>query len=156
MPVLDLLSKTSPAELIGKDSINIMGYDIPSDTWTIVPKQDNNSDILFDYTSKGLLVLLTKEVITTPLEDQMELMIKGMQKAKKDANLKPYQIADVYLDIVPGNDFYELIKEEFDNIKERLRSYLYLNDYNKHKKYDEFTKVIQNVKSDLYSYEIWI
>ncbi len=156
MPVLDILSKTSPAELIGKESVNIMGYDIPSDTWSIVPKQYNNSDILFDYTSKGLLVLLTKEVITTPLEDQMELMIKGMQKAKKDANLKPYQIADVYLDINEGIEYYRLVMEEFDNIKERLRSNLYINEHNKHNKYDEFTKVIQNVKSNLYSYEIWI
>jgi isoleucyl-tRNA synthetase len=156
MSVLDIIRQTQPSELIGKESINIMGYDISSDAWSIVPKQEVNNDILIDYTSKGLLVQLTKEVITTPLEDQLELMIKKMQKAKKDANLKPYQIADVYLDIVSDSEFYQLIKEEFDNIKERLRSNLYLNDNNKHTKLDEFTKIIQSIKTDLYSYEIWI
>lgn len=156
MAVLDILSKTSPNQLIGKDSINIMGYDISSDAWSIIPNQETNNDILIDYTSKGLLVQLTKETITTPLEDQMELMIKKMQKAKKEANLKPYQIADIYLEINIESEFYTLVMEEFDNIQERLRSNLYINDNDKHKKYDEFSKVIQNVKSDLYSYEIWI
>ena len=156
MPVLELLSKTSPNQLIGKNSINIMGYDISSDAWSIIPNQETNNDMLIDYTSKGLLVQLTKETITTPLEDQMELMIKKMQKAKKEYNLKPYQIADIYLEINIESEFYRLVMEEFDNTQERLRSNLYINDTNKHNKYDEFTKVIQTVKSDLYSYEIWI
>ena len=156
MAVLDILSKTSPNQLIGKDSINIMGYDISSDAWSIIPNQETNNDILIDYTSKGLLGQLTKETITTPLEDQMELMIKKMQKAKKETNLKPYQIADIYLEINIESEFYTLVMEEFDNIQERLRSNLYINDNDKHNKYDEFTKVIQTVKSDLYSYEIWI
>ena len=167
MTVLDIIKKTPVSELLdktenknkNKESIIIMGYTIPGDTWIIIPREQDKEEkesILVDYTNQGLLVQLTKEVITTPLEDQMELMIKNMQKAKKEANLKPYQIADIYLEINTDTEFYRLINEEFDNIKERLRSNLYLNQTNKHMKLDEFTKVIQNVKTELYSYEIWI
>jgi isoleucyl-tRNA synthetase len=167
MTVLDIIKKTPVSELLdktenknkNKESIIIMGYTIPGDTWIIIPREQDKEEkesILVDYTNQGLLVQLTKEVITTPLEDQMELMIKNMQKAKKEANLKPYQIADIYLEINTETEFYRLINEEFDNIKERLRSNLYLNQTNKHMKLDEFTKVIQNVKTELYSYEIWI
>jgi len=84
-------------------------------------------------------------------------MIKGIQKAKKDAELKPYQIVDVYVTINNlESEFYNLFVEEFDNIKDRLRSNVYLNDNDKHKKLDEFIKVIQSTTCDQYSYEIWI
>jgi hypothetical protein len=157
MPVLEKIKAMSPFDLLGQTSINIMGYEIPSSTWSIIPSNIDNSNLLVDYTSKGLLIQLTKEVITTPLEDKLELMVKSIQKAKKDAQLKPYQIADVYVDIKDlESEFYNLFVEEFDNIKERLRSNLFLNDIEKHKKIDEFTKVIQQVTEDLYSYEILI
>jgi isoleucyl-tRNA synthetase len=157
MPVLDTIRKMSPFELLGKDKIQIMGYDIPSETWSILPQENKDQNLLVDYTSKGLLIQLTKEVITTPIEDSLELMIKGIQKAKKDAELKPYQIVDVYVTINNlESEFYNLFVEEFDNIKDRLRSNVYLNDNDKHKKLDEFIKVIQSTTCDQYSYEIWI
>jgi hypothetical protein len=71
-------------------------------------------------------IQLSKEIITTPLEDQMELMIKNIQKAKKDANLKPYQIVDVFITIT-NTDLNQIITEEYDNIVERLRSNVHLN-----------------------------
>ena len=157
MPVLDIIKNMSPFDLLGKESIKVMGYDIPAETWSILPYENKDQNLLVDYTSKGLLIQLTKEVITTPIEDVLELMVKGIQKAKKDADLKPYQIADVYITIDNlESEFYNLFVEEFDNIKDRLRSNLYLNDHNKHKKLDEFTKVIQKLSCEYYSYEIWI
>jgi hypothetical protein len=102
----------------------------------------------------GLLVQLTKEIITTPLEDTMELMIKNIQKAKKDAKLKPYEIVTIYLMVNANqNELYDLIEEEYDNIKERLRSNLILtNNTNleaNHKKISEFM-------NDYYSFVIYI
>jgi isoleucyl-tRNA synthetase len=160
MAVLDVIKNKSPFELIGKESINVMGYDIPGDTWVIIPQTEKNTnDYLIDYTSQGLLIQLTKDIITTHLEDQMELMIKNIQKAKKNANLKPFEIVDIYIYIdekETENDFYELIKEEFDNITERIRSNLYLNDINVNKRIDEFTQELHRFNGDYYSFTIYI
>lgn len=161
MAVLDVIKNKSPFELIGKESINVMGYDIPGDTWIIIPQTEKYSnDYLIDYTNQGLLIQLTKDIITTPLEDQMELMIKNIQKAKKNANLKPFEIVDIYINIdekeKENNDFYELIKEEFENITERIRSNMYLNDINANKRIDEFTQELHRFNGDYYSFTIYI
>jgi hypothetical protein len=156
MTVLDIIKNTPPSELIGKDSITVMGYEIPSDTWSIIPQNAKQNDMLVDYTQKGLLVQLTKETITTMIEDQVELMIKNIQKAKKEANLKAYEIVDIYLHLKDNQQFNDIINEDLDNIKERLRSNLFINDIQKNDKIDEFTKIIQKAENQYYCYEIWI
>ena len=156
MTVLEIIKNTPPAELIGKESITVMGYEIPSDTWSIIPQNATHSDILVDYTQKGLLVQLTKETITTMIEDQVELMIKNIQKAKKEANLKAYEIVDIYLNLKDNQQFNDIINEDLDNIKERLRSNLFVNDIRQNDKVDEFTKIIKKDENQYYYYEIWI
>jgi hypothetical protein len=158
MPIVNQLKTMSPNDFLGKDSITCIGYEIPSEAWSFIPLENTNTNYFVDYTRTGLLVLLSKEIMTTPLENQMELMIKNIQKAKKDANLKVYQIVDIYLEIdnTTQLEFYKLIEEEFDNIKERLRSNLFLNQNDKNQKCDEFTKVLQKFNNEYYSYELWI
>ncbi len=155
MPVLDILKTMQPNEFIGKESIICKGYTITSDAWTLIPNLSQASDYLIDYTSNGLLIQLSKEIITTPLEDQMEIMIKNIQKAKKDANLKPYQIVDVFIKTNIENqlnhDFTSLIKEEYDNIVERLRSNVHFNTDNDFSKYTEY---ISQFKNDYYEFII--
>jgi enamine deaminase RidA (YjgF/YER057c/UK114 family) len=156
MTVLNVIKNMSAVELIGKESINVMGYEIPSDTWSIIPQNTTENDMLVDYTQKGLLVQLSKEILTTPIEDQVELMIKNIQKAKKEANLKAYEIVDIYLHLKDNMQFNDIINEDLDNIKERLRSNLFVNDNKQNEKVDEFTRVIQKTDNQYYFYEIWI
>ena len=156
MTVLNIIKNMSAVELIGKESINVMGYEIPSDTWSIIPQNTTENDMLVDYTQKGLLVQLSKEILTTPIEDQVELMIKNIQKAKKEANLKAYEIVDIYLHLKDNMQFNDIINEDLDNIKERLRSNLFVNDNKQNEKVDEFTRVIQKTDNQYYFYEIWI
>jgi isoleucyl-tRNA synthetase len=154
MTVVGLLKKMNPHEFVGKTSVMCMGYEIPSTLWSFVPKADSSEGFLVDYTSSGLLVQLTKEIITTPLEDQMELMIKHIQKAKKDAKLKPYEIVDIYLTINEQHDeLKSLIVEEFDNIKERLRSNLYLNEMNSS---NSNSKKISEFSNEYYSFVVYL
>ncbi len=147
MPVLDILKNMQPNEFIGKESIVCKGYTINSDSWTLVPNLIQSSEYLIDYTKQGLLVQLSKEIITTPLEDQMELMIKNIQKAKKDANLKPYQIVDVFINIT-NFELNQIVTEEYDNIVERLRSNVHLNVFDVSSK----EKYISQYKNDYYEF----
>jgi isoleucyl-tRNA synthetase len=152
MPVLDILKTMQPSEFIGKDSIICKGHTINSDSWTLVPNLSQASDYLIDYTSNGLLIQLSKEIITSPLEDQMELMIKNIQKAKKEANIKPYQIVDIFINIL-NTELNVMVTEEYDNIIERLRSNIHLNttcsenDQHKHIYISQF-------KNDYYDFTI--
>jgi len=126
MVVLDKLKSMSPRDFLGKDSIECLGYNIPSETWNLIPHvKSEGNDYLTDYTQHGLLVQLSKEIITTPVEDALELMIKSIQKQKKEANLKVYEIVDIYIDI-KNKELAELVNEECDSIKERLRSNIIL------------------------------
>jgi hypothetical protein len=154
MAVVETLRNMNPLEFVGKTSVICMGHEIPSSVWSFVPKSNTSDGFLVDYTMSGLLVQLTKEIITTPLEDTMELMIKNIQKAKKDAKLKPYEIVTIYLMVNANqNELYDLIEEECDNIKERLRSNLILSNNTNlevnHKKISEFM-------NDYYSFVIYI
>ena len=152
MAVMDQLKKMSPFDFLGKTNIICMDYEIPSEVWSFVPKIDSSDIFLVDYTMTGLLVQLTKEIITTPLEDTMELMIKHIQKAKKDAKLKPYEIVDIYLTINSNyQELVALIEEECDNIKERLRSNLHLTD-----NINKYTKEISKFSNEYYSFTISI
>jgi isoleucyl-tRNA synthetase len=155
MTVVATLRNMNPLEFVGKNSVVCMGHEIPSSVWSFVPKVDSSDGFLVDYTMSGLLIQLTKEIITTPLEDKMELMIKQIQKAKKDAKLKPYEIVSVYLIVNANqNELIALIEEEFDNIKERLRSNLYLTATDSDMVTNQ--KKISELMTDSYSFKIYI
>jgi isoleucyl-tRNA synthetase len=154
MAVVTTLRNMNPLEFVGKTSVICMGHEIPSSVWSFVPKMDSSDGFLVDYTISGLLIQLTKEIITTPLEDKMELMIKQIQKAKKDAKLKPYEIVTIYLTVNGNqNELLDLIKEECDNIKERLRSNLNLTD---NTNIETNNKKISEFMNDYYSFTIYI
>ena len=83
------------------------------------------------------------------MEEQMELMIKAIQKAKKEANLKPFQIVDICITIV-NPEFKTLILEEQENIANKLRSRVHVNQTN----YIEHSKFICNLSNEYYTIDI--
>jgi len=126
--VLSMLEKMNVMDFLGKDQVEVMGFTINSSVWSILPVCNlDDKDMLVNYTKNGLLVLLTKEVITTPIENEMELILKKIQKAKKDAKLKTYQKVDVYIQL-ENQEIKTLIEDEMESIIERLRSNLYFQE----------------------------
>lgn len=136
--ILIQLNKLNIKDFVGRESIQIEKFEISSDVWKIIPvvnSEDHNT--LVNYTNNGLLVLLSKEVLTTTQENIMELILKKIQKAKKDLKLKTYQKVDIYLQLEnkPENEgLTELITQELEEIKNRLRSDLHLLQIEKDKK----------------------
>jgi isoleucyl-tRNA synthetase len=123
--VLSALNSMNVMDFIGKEEVEVLGFTIDSNVWNILPVCDQGEkEILMNYTRNGLLVLLAKEVVTTETENEIELILKKIQKAKKDSKLKTYQKVDVYLQL-EKEDIKTLIEEEMESIKERLRSNLY-------------------------------
>jgi isoleucyl-tRNA synthetase len=123
--VLKILESMDVNEFLGKDEVEVSGFIIDSKVWSILPVCDlGENDMLINYTNNGLLVLLAKETVTTEIENEMELILKNIQKAKKDSKLKTYQKVDVYIQL-EKQDVKDLILEEMESIKERLRSNLY-------------------------------
>jgi len=132
--VLTELKKLKVADFVGHQSVQVnVGvnandgqFEIPVEVWRIKPVGDSkDQDDLVNYTDNGLLVILSKEVLTTAVENEMELILKQIQKAKKDSKLKTYQKVDVYLHL-EKEDIKDLITEELEGIKSRLRSNLHL------------------------------
>jgi isoleucyl-tRNA synthetase len=147
--VLEELKKQPIKSFLGKEEINILGYSISSDMWSIVPRIVNSGEYLTQYTENGLYLSLSKDVITTPMEEQMELMIKAIQKAKKEANLKPFQIVDICITII-NQEFKTLILEEQENIANKLRSRVHVNQTN----YIEHSKFICNLSNEYYTIDM--
>ncbi len=159
MPLVSQLKTLSPSFFLGKETIECMGYTLPAEVWSCVPQVESNNDCLVDYTSNGLLVQLSKEIITTPMEDTMELMIKNIQKNKKEANLKVYETVSIYIK-VSNPEFYELLTEDFDTIKERIRSNIFIikdnEDFSSSQKEEWIKKnQITSYQHEYYRYSIF-
>ena len=111
--VQDTLNKLPPSHFLDKDYIECYGYKITSDLWNIQPQiikgkkenqENQNLNYLTEYTRNGLLVNLSKEILTSYLEDQLDLLIKNIQKAKKEANIKAFQNVKINIYINDNNN----------------------------------------------------
>ena len=165
--VQDTLNKLPPSHFLDKDYIECCGYKITSDLWNIQPqiikekkenqeKENLNLNYLTEYTRNGLLVNLSKEILTSYLEDQLDLLIKNIQKAKKEANIKAFQNVkiNVYINENEMNlEFKKLVIEELEMIQERLRSPINLIDFNK--ELNNEVKIIKDYQNDFYSFIIF-
>ena len=165
--VQDTLNKLPPSHFLDKDYIECCGYKITSDLWNIQPqiikekkeikeKENQNLNYLIEYTRNGLLVNLSKEILTSQLEDQLDLLIKNIQKAKKEANIKAFQNVkiNVYINENEMNlEFKKLVIEELEMIQERLRSPINLIDFNK--ELNNEVKIIKDYQNDFYSFIIF-
>ena len=165
--VQEILNKLPPSHFLDKDYIECCGYKITSDLWNIQPqiikekkenqeKENLNLNYLTEYTRNGLLVNLSKEILTSYLEDQLDLLIKNIQKAKKEANIKAFQNVkiNVYINENEMNlEFKKLVIEELEMIQERLRSPINLIDFNK--ELNNEVKIIKDYQNDFYSFIIF-
>ena len=154
--VQDTLNKLPPSHFLDKDYIECYGYKITSDLWNIQPQiikeTKENLNYLTEYTKNGLLVNLSKEILTSQLEDQLDLLIKNIQKAKKEANIKAFQNVkiNVYINENDKNEmnleFKKLIIEELETIQERLRSPINLMDFNSFNSFNSFNEFLRDCK----------
>ena len=157
--VQETLNKLPPSHFLDKDYIECCGYKITSDLWNIQPQiikeTKENLNYLTEYTKNGLLVNLSKEILTSQLEDQLDLLIKNIQKAKKEANIKAFQNVkiNVYINENDKNEmnleFKKLIIEELETIQERLRSPINLMDFNSFNSFNEFLRDCKEKKIDI-------
>lgn len=122
------LDKMTVQDFLGKTTIEILGYTLPSDTWTISPVGLTSPDsVIVQYTQSGFLITLDKEIVTTKIENDVELLIKKIQIAKKELKLKAYNRVKIYL-CLSQEPLHIFVFECLNDIISRLRSDLCLVD----------------------------